>query len=296
MISVLICSADNSLLNQVKNNIEQTIGVEHEILFFDNLEKKGICEVYNLLAERARFSYLCFVHEDVLFETLNWGRLLLDVFSKNSAIGVLGVAGGKYKSKCFSGWYSGISGIDCASVLHRYSHGDESILLQPNKENVLEEVVCLDGVFICTRKEVWQQSKFNEAVLKGFHFYDIDFSLRASQVCKIAVTYDVSIMHITKGGDFGDNWVNAAIEFHIHCSDLLPCTKLFDHSRSIEVKITRTWLDVLKKYKISWKNKLRWIRMQKLHHNPALYYAIARFLLYEPVGIEIFHKSFKKAK
>ena len=76
MISVLICSADNSLLNQVKANIEQTIGVEHEILFFDNLEKKGICEVYNSLAAQAKFSYLCFVHEDILFQTLNWGLLL----------------------------------------------------------------------------------------------------------------------------------------------------------------------------------------------------------------------------
>ena len=54
----------------------------------------------------------------------------------------------------------------------------ESICLQPNRENVLEEVVCLDGVFICSRKEVWQQSKFNDADLKGFHFYDIDFSLK----------------------------------------------------------------------------------------------------------------------
>ncbi len=296
MISVLICSADNSLLNQVKTNIEETIGVEHEILFFDNLEKKGICEVYNSLAARAKFSYLCFVHEDILFQTLNWGLLLADIFSKNPAIGVVGVAGSKYKSKCFSGWYSGIPGFDCANILHRYSYGDEAIYLQPNKENVLEEVVCLDGVFICSRKEVWQQSKFNEADLKGFHFYDIDFSLRASRICKIAVTYDVNIIHITKGGDFGDNWVTTAIGYHIRFGKMLPGTKLVDHSYSIEEKISKTWLDFLKKYRISWKNKIQWIRLQKLFYKPVLYYAIARFLFYEPVGIENFHKSFKKAK
>ena len=146
MISVLICSADNSLLNQVKTNIEQTIGVEHEILFFENLEKKGICEVYNSLAARAKFSYLCFVHEDILFQTLNWGLLLADIFSKNPAIGVVGVAGSKYKSKSFSGWYSGIPDFDCANILHRYSYGDESICLQPDKENVLEEVVAENGM------------------------------------------------------------------------------------------------------------------------------------------------------
>jgi hypothetical protein len=296
MISVLICSADNSLLNQVKTNIEQTIGVEHEILSFDNLEKKGICEVYNILASRAKFSYLCFVHEDILFHTLSWGRVLDDIFSKNPAIGVVGVAGSKYKSKCFSGWYSGVQAFDCANILHRYSYGDESIYLQPNKGNALEEVVCLDGVFICSRKEVWQQLKFNETDVKGFHFYDIDFSLRASRICRIAVSYDINMIHLTKGGDFGNNWVDTAIEYHIRYGSMFPCTKLFDHSHPIEVKISETWLDVLKKYRISWKNKWRWIRMQKLYDKPVLYYPIVRFLFYEPVGIEKFHKSLKKAK
>ncbi len=77
---------------------------------------------------------------------------------------------------------------------------------------------------------------------------------------------------------------------------MLPGTKLFDHSASIETKISETWLDFLKKYRISWKNKWRWIRMQKLYYKPALYYPIVRFLFYEPVGIEKFHKTLKKAK
>jgi glycosyl transferase family 2 len=296
MISILICSADNSLLGQARRNIEQTIGVEHEILFFDNLEKKGICEVYNYLAGRAKFSYLCFVHEDVLFQTANWGVVIGDIFSANHAIGVVGVAGSKYKSKCFSGWYSGIRSFDCANILHRYSYGDESIYLQPHSENALEEVVCLDGVFICSRKEIWQHSKFNEADLKGFHFYDIDFSLRASAICSLAVSFNINIIHITTGGDFGNNWVKTAIEYHSRSGKLLPGTKLINHSNSIEERISKTWLDFLKGYRISWKNKLRWIRMQKLHYKPALYYPIVRFLFYEPFGIGKFRKLFKKAK
>jgi len=296
MISVLICSADNSLLNQVRENIEQTIGVEYEILYFNNLEGKGICEVYNYLASRARFSYLCFVHEDVLFQTANWGLKIEDIFYRDPAIGVVGVAGSKYKSKNFSGWYSGIQSLDCANILHRNKYGDESIYLQPNKEKMLEEVVSLDGVFICCRKEIWAQSKFNEADLKGFHFYDIDFSVRASGICRLAVTYDINIFHITTGGDFGNNWVETAIEYHLRAGKLLPVTKLISQSGSIEEKISSTWLDFLKKYRISWKNKWRWIRMQNLHHKPVLFYPIARFLFYGPASGEKFHKLFKKAK
>ena len=113
---------------------------------------------------------------------------------------------------------------------------------------------------------------------------------------QIAVTYGINIIHITKGGDFGDNWVKTAIGYHIRFGKILPRTKLVDLSYSIEEKISKTWVDFLKKYRISWKNKLQWIRMQKLHYKPAFYYPIIRFLFYEPFGIENFHKSIKKAK
>ena len=74
MISVLICSIDTELLNNVRTNIAETIGVPFEILYLDNRnEKKGICQVYNELAERARFPYLCFLHEDVILNANDWG-------------------------------------------------------------------------------------------------------------------------------------------------------------------------------------------------------------------------------
>jgi hypothetical protein len=106
----------------------------------------------------------------------------------------------------------------------------------------------------------------------------------------------VSYNSYHEGCDFGDNWVKTAIEYHIRSGKKLPGTKLVDHSYSIEEKISKTWLDFLKRYRISWKNKWQWIRMQKLYNKPALYYPIVRFLFYEPAGIENFHKSFKKAK
>ena len=60
------------------------------------LEKKGICEVYNSLAALAKvFIFRCFVHEDILFQTLDWGLSVEDIFSQNPAMGVVGVAGSK---------------------------------------------------------------------------------------------------------------------------------------------------------------------------------------------------------
>ena len=200
MISIVICSINAYYLSQVKKNISATIGVEYELLVWENShDKKGICEVYNRMATKARYEYICFLHEDILFETANWGASLVDIFLKDPAIGVVGVAGSKYKSPFFSGWYTNIKELDCAHIIHRYSWGDELICLQPSGHNRLENVVCVDGVFIGCRKQTWKELLFDQQNLPGFHFYDIDFSLRASAICTVVVTYNIVLVHITKG-------------------------------------------------------------------------------------------------
>jgi len=297
MISVLICSANDFYLRQIRDNIEQTIGVEHEVLSFDNSkERRGICAVYNLLAAKAKFPYLCFVHEDIVFETTDWGVIINEIFSQRTDIGVIGVAGSKYKSKLFSGWFSGIHKFDCANITHQYSYGSELIYLHPDKQRFIEDVVCVDGVFICCRQSIWEKLKFNEDQLHGFHFYDIDFSINASMLCTVAVTYLIRIVHITRGGDFGNSWVEAAIEYHSLARNKLPYTKLISYSVPDELKISSTWLDILKNYKISWKNKIKWITIQRLHYSPVLYYSMAKFLFYTPFGLKHMHKLFRKVR
>ena len=73
MFSILICSINVSYLEKLKINIQETIGNEYELLVWDNLANtKPISEVYNLLAEQARYPYYCFIHEDIQFQTENW--------------------------------------------------------------------------------------------------------------------------------------------------------------------------------------------------------------------------------
>src|SRR5208337_2764590 len=42
----------------------------------------------------------------------------------------------------------------------------------------IEDVVCIDGVFMFSKKEVFQKCRFDEKLLTGFHGYDMDFSLQ----------------------------------------------------------------------------------------------------------------------
>ena len=94
MMSVVICSVNKNLALQVKRNIDQTIGVEWQLILLDNgVLKKSITEVYNLGAAQAKFDTLCFVHEDVLFRTKDWGRRIIDYFDHDKDLSLVGVAG-----------------------------------------------------------------------------------------------------------------------------------------------------------------------------------------------------------
>lgn len=292
MISVLVCSIRPDFVKKLQVNVKETIGVPYEMLVYDNrVQNKGICAVYNELAEKAAHDVLCFIHEDILFSTQDWGKVLLEQLT--SVADVIGVAGSKYKSSLFSGWYTGQPQFDCAKYQHLHKGKIEKVVLQPHKNHDIEEVVCLDGVFICCTKGVWKDVKFADADLKGFHFYDIDFSLRASKKYRVAVTFLIDFLHLTEGGDFGNRWVETAFLYHDKRREELPFTKEFSPSKTADRKIAKAYLDFLKNHKISFRNKLRWVREQKLYQQADLYYSISKFLLYKPLGLKHVHNLIK---
>lgn len=292
MISVLICSGNSDLLQQVSDNITETIGVEFEIIFVDNrVSNNGICSVYNELALKAKFPYLCFLHEDILFTRKDWGRTVMNNFSSDEKIGLIGLGGCKYKSAYFSGWFSNAKELDCANYIHKYKTGIEKVHLSPSNDNSLQEVVCIDGVFMCCRKEVWALKRFNNDFLKGFHFYDIDFSVRVAHDFKVVITYDIEMMHITSGGDYGNNWVETAITYHQMVNNELPFSKIPVDAKSVDKKVIKATLDFLKNYNISIANKMKWVTFQKLYLFPQFYYSIIKFLFYKPLGLRYIHFS-----
>ncbi len=198
MISIVVCSLNKQYLDQLQQNVENTIGVDYELLFWDNKkENKGICEVYNLMAKQARFSIICFLHEDILFQSIDWGRILLQHFQNDEEIGAIGLAGAKYKSAICSGWYTGIHEVDCANITHRYPWGDQLISLSPDNKTI-QEVVCLDGVFIAVRQDIWKKYRFDEENLKGFHFYDITFCFQNYLTIPVLKQIRIKLLWIQK--------------------------------------------------------------------------------------------------
>lgn len=216
MLSIIICSISPERLQQVSRNIQDTIGVEYEIIAIDNREKKWpIARAYNEGARQARYPFLFFVHEDVRFRSQDWGTVIEEKL-KEPDCGVIGFAGTKIKLKCYSSWLQYYRWV-CAFYYQGSKEGTKFEVSHATLECPFEEVVALDGLGMFVRKDVWSQYPFDEELLTGFHCYDLDFSMQiaASKQYKnyVCCSLQVLIEHFSLGS-YNRSWYQDTIRMH----------------------------------------------------------------------------------
>lgn len=233
MISIIICSINDALFKQVVESIEHSIQVPFEIIRMDNKANQfGICKAYNDGAAKANFPYLCFLHEDILIKSSNWGAGIINFFEQNPNVGIVGVAGATYKSLVPSVWAQGLHGTDHANLIQHYRK-----TIAMHTESVSEafsEVKTLDGVFLFTKKEVWEKHPFDEVTFDKFHCYDLDFCLQVGQHHQIFVYNHLLIEHFSSGS-LNVDWVNYSIKLADKWQALLPVGDLpLSQQRDIE--------------------------------------------------------------
>src|SRR5690606_4063229 len=107
MLSIIICSRSKLDFEGIKENIAQKIGIIHEVIQIDNSNNAySISQAYNAGGSQSKFPFLCFLHEDVVFSTQNWGELLVNILA-NKSVGLVGVAGAIMKTKATGpNWWS----------------------------------------------------------------------------------------------------------------------------------------------------------------------------------------------
>ncbi|MGO4906199.1 glycosyltransferase [Flavobacterium sp. W20_MBD1_R3] len=221
MISIIICCRTQIISNDLSENIKNTIGCEYELIVIDNSENKySIFEAYNLGIEKSLGECLCFIHDDILFHTEDWGCILESIYNSDEKIGLIGLAGSKVKTKMPSAWFN--------------CHEDESVynLIQhvskDKKENWFfgfekprEELVVIDGFFMAMKKEC--HVYFN-TFLKGFHNYDLNISLEVLKAgYKIIGTNEIIVEHYSVG-NLNSDWVKSTYQIHKLYSEFLPLT------------------------------------------------------------------------
>lgn len=195
MLSIIICSKDTRLFKSCAENIAQTVGVDYEIVAINNaIENLSITHAYNKGASKAQFDNLVFVHEDVIFHTQDWGVEVVNEL-RNEKLGVLGIAGSSYVPFAPCSFTNPVGKYNYCNIIA--NKGGEITRYEVIPDDLFS-IKALDGVFLATRRNVWTQFKFNEN-LKGFHGYDLDFSLRVSQNYLNKLTSHILLEHVSYG-------------------------------------------------------------------------------------------------
>jgi hypothetical protein len=224
MLSIIVCSRQANVSEQFKINIEETVHCEYELIVIDNSKNEySIFAAYNKGFKISKFPYLCFVHEDVEFKTLKWGEKLIKHFD-NQNVGLIGVAGGVAAFKIIYNCSTNPR-YEAINIIHPIKVNNcielHKSFRKINEHSQAQAVVLLDGVFLASKRELFEKCQFDES-FGGFHGYDMDICLTAFDKGYVNyVIFDIDIVHYSRG-KFGQQYLLALKKLHEKWSKKLP--------------------------------------------------------------------------
>ena len=199
------------------DNIELTIGTEYELVIIDNSQNKySIFSAYNEGVRRAKYPYLCFMHEDILYQTKDWGEKVI-AYLKEENVGLIGVIGTHLISKGPCGWTD--TGLTSG---HNVSVDEYHCDLSRFGDRTYIEAVATDGLWQCMRRSLFDSVRFDDKTFDGFHCYDIDICLQVRSLNKqVLIISDVLINH-NSNGNWGTSWIQNTYKFFKKWENELP--------------------------------------------------------------------------
>ena len=202
MISIIICSRKANIPKELKENIASTIGCEYELCVIDNSRNEyNIFSAYNEGIRRAKGDILCFMHEDVLFHSENFGKILEQIYLQKD-IGAVGIVGAQYMTKVSSAaWWESSPASGCIIQGQTDSNGIYKAHLESDgKVEKLTDVVVLDGSFITIRANLFKKIKWDDDTFDSFHMYDMDICMQIiHEGYRVCITPDILIEHKSLG-------------------------------------------------------------------------------------------------
>lgn len=258
MISIIICTLQDVLPYELVSNIQSTIGVDYEIIsIYNENNKYSIFEAYNVGVSKAKYPFCCFMHDDIIYKSNNWGYIVEDYFQHNEKLGVVAVAGCQYFRKAPSFWsipeYNIINVIQSDKTKKKQS---EYWLNNINDE----QIVIFDGLWFCTRTSIFNIVRFDENNFKGFHFYDLDLSLQIITSNYSIISSSKILIEHTSRGNIDIEWINSSITFYNKWKKKLPVS-LVDidtkYADELENRGIISFLRLLYQFK-SYNSLLKW--------------------------------------
>ncbi|WP_158605900.1 glycosyltransferase [Taibaiella sp. KBW10] len=229
MISIIISSYKPKLFAACISSIEQTIGVPYEMIQIENPGLMSIAEAYNKGIAQAKNEILCFVHEDVVFHTPDWGKRLEQALA-DKTIGLLGVAGSKLMGNAPGAWWDfGAVNYVQNIIQHKKGQIQHNRTFSEGNGSTIVEVAVIDGVFMASRKSV--QVMFNTDV-PGFHAYDLSYSMELQKRNLKVVVADGILLEHFSSGNIDPGWFYAMDHFYTNYCNSLPVAVQADPQQS----------------------------------------------------------------
>jgi hypothetical protein len=218
-------------------HIKKTSGIHKglEVIQYINNGEYSLTELYNKGLDESENNIVIFCHDDIIFDTKNWGKKLLKVIEKNPEYGIVGIAGSRELPSSGKWWENPLHMY--GQVFHQKDNNRWLSKYSPKKPLFLDNVVIVDGLFFVVKKDQIKE-RFDESV-KGFHFYDVDFSFRNYIAgVKVGVTSDIDVTHLSIG-ETNEQWEKNREEFVKKYEDKLPvkAKKEFNSKNKLKVLI-----------------------------------------------------------
>ena len=205
MITIIYSThKDENYNNKFKQHLLQTVGVNDvQILEYVNHNQYSLSQVYNSGITESVYNIVVCCHNDIKLEK-NWGKKLLEDFSKNPEFGIIGKAGSCYFPESGIYW-DRMHYTMVGQVYHHPENQKKWLSKYSAKLPFLIPVVTVDGLFISFDKTKIKHV-FDETIGK-FHFYDHLFCLpNYLDGVKIGVTSSFEITHESVGQPNKEFW------------------------------------------------------------------------------------------
>ena len=99
-----------------------------------------------MVLEKSENDIVILIHDDLIFETKNWGHKLKSLVKKNDDFGILGLAGSKHLPK--SGMWWEIPETMYGIVNHQNEGKKWTSKYSTELKNKVEETIMVDGLFM----------------------------------------------------------------------------------------------------------------------------------------------------
>lgn len=206
-VSIVTCSIDPVRLARFRAGLEPHLsGIDHELIVISDAQ--SLCEGYSRGVQASRHDTVVLMHDDVQFVSPQPFHALGEALASHDVVGLAGSRRLAGPTVLWAG-HPHIHGW----VSYPAAEGGYEVWPLSLESGVLSGMQALDGLMLAMRRETALAIGFDAATFDGFHFYDLDFCVRAHRAgLSMAVTTEVAAVHDSIGS-YDDDWRRYAGRF-----------------------------------------------------------------------------------